>query len=192
MSEASYQDNVRRGVTGRDTATCLLASYDRFSYRTGISPRTYEEYELLRQYFVENVGDGNNFVQRDFRSRYTELKIRFRAELGVHSNRNIVQTRIDTKEGLISTIGSLTTGGFRTALFIHANGGLHAVGVKTLDTEEYEVKSTWEPFSTENPVLADSLLEFLYLGPRQRSREGNCRKTYPACNLVALPPEPKS
>src|SRR4051812_48444918 len=108
MSEASYQSNVRRGVTGPRTSTCLMAAYDRISLKHGISPATYSAYEDLRMGFVAVVGDGSNYVPREIREQFGRIKIRFRHELGVRTPRNVLEAKVDTVEELDQLLYRLT------------------------------------------------------------------------------------
>ena len=188
MSEESYRVNVDRGVTGTWSSTCLMAAYDRFSKNSGIRTETYEAYEEARRRFSEGVGDQSNFTPDEYRKRFAEIKQQARADLGVYTPKNVFEARINTIDDLIRTLGKLTLGGFRTALYLDV-GGLHAVGVRHLGSDKYDVRSTWTPFEEDEPVPAEMLFANLDLAPRQRKRPNCGKKTLPAFNLIALPPE---
>jgi len=189
MSEASYQLNVQRGVTGPHTATCLMAAYDRISAVTGVHTQTYEQYEALRERYVEATGDNSNFVPQDIVKNFAALKIEFRRQLGVEGTKNIVGLRANSKPELQRALGKLTTGGFRPAVYLDT-GGLHAVGVVNRGNDYYDVRSTWSPFPANEPVHLSDLFGMLDLPPRHRKRENSSRKTVQEWNVVALPPEP--
>lgn len=122
MSELSYQYNVDRGVTGPWSSTCLLASYDRISEYTGIQPWTYERYDDLRNQYVKVCGDDTNFVTKDIVQQFKEIKVNFRAELGVYTAKNIVGTQAKSVDDLRGVLGRLTTGGYRPAVYLDTGG----------------------------------------------------------------------
>lgn len=186
MSEESYQRNLCRGVTGPSTGTCLLASYDRISQKTGISPETYDDYNKLRKEYVDKVGD-TNFVPNDLRIKYHHLKEKFRRELGVYTTRNIIEARVNSESALENRLADLIIGGFRTAVYLNP-GGLHAVGLLKVDRERYEVKSTWSPFEG-TIVSCNDLFGILDRAPRFRKRVNSGRHTIVEPNIVALPSE---
>jgi hypothetical protein len=190
MSEESYQKNVDRGVTGPESSTCLLASYDRISEKGEIKPQTYERYNALGHKFVEDVGYNATFVNADIAREFTDLKIDFRRQLMVNSPKNVVEARAENPEELEKKLGQLAQGGFRTSVYLDT-GGLHAVGVEQIDIGYYNVKSTWSPFSEGEPVSTEDLFDYLELTPRMRYRPNSSRRTFVAPNIVALPPEPK-
>lgn len=188
MSEISYQDNVELGVVGPDSSNCLGASYDRFSIVTGVQTQTYQHCEKVRLAYEELVGDGSNYVPPELIQAFKDMKTLIRKDLGVSTNRNIVETRVDTQDELRSKLGRLSVGGFRTAVYLDVDG-LHAVGIKALDAEHFTVKSTWSPFPEDEPVHVSDIFSYLDLAPRQRVRETSGRKTIKSCNIVAIPPE---
>ena len=189
MSEESYQKNVKRGVVGQ---TCLLASFDRVSNRTGIKPRTYEQYETVRQRFLDVCPEDieANFVPQDIVDAYVAVTKAFYSELGVHTNRNVVYDRVDTADRLHQRLGKLTIGGFRTCLYLDT-GGLHAVGLLPIGDDYYNIRSTRSPFGEEEPVDAGELFEWLDSSPRMRVRENSSRKTLKGTNITGLPAEPR-
>jgi len=188
MSEASYQLNVQRGVTGKGSSTCLMASYDRLSPVTGIQTETYERYEELRMLFVQRVGDFAIYTPQDIATQFREQKAEFRRQLGVNTSKNIVETRANTVDELRNRLSKLAVGGYRTAVYLDL-GGLHAVGVAALGDDTYSIKSTWSPFD-DDPADVTQLFEYIDLAPRQRKRKISSKRTEPAANIVALPPEP--
>jgi hypothetical protein len=189
MSELSYQQNLRRGVVG---ATCLLASFDRISEIKGITPQTYERYDKLRLGFVDACPDDNmaTFVPKDIVSEYREVTKTFYSELGVETPRNVVYDRADSVDGLSKRLGELSTGGFRTCLYLDTDG-LHAVGLLPIGNNKYNVRSTWSPFGEDDPVEAGDLFDYLDIAPRIRKRENSSRKTEKTSNITALPAEPR-
>lgn len=189
MSEQSYELNVKRGVTGPQTATCLLASYDRITPRSGIQPDTYEQYQDLRRRYVEATHDAPEFVPIDIVRDFTQIKERFRRELGAAGTKNIICVRAKTEDELYRTLGNLSQGGFRPAVYLDT-GGLHAVGTIPIDDEHYEIKSTWSPFEDDALVSISEIYEYLDQPPRLRNKAGG-RKTSKEINIVALPPEPR-
>ncbi len=187
MSEASYQLNVARSVTGPNTNTCLLAAYDRISTAHDVRPDTYALYNDLWYNFHETVDD-EKYVSPSMISAIAVVTKRYRQDLGVHTSRNVLHHNIETESELRNTLARLAIGGFRTAVFLDV-GGLHAVGLLHVGDDEYNVKSTWSPFGTDESVTTRQVYGYLYRGQRDRKRPGNCRKTVKACNLVSLPPE---
>lgn len=188
MSEFSYQDNLKRGVTGSMTGTCLPAAYDRISPRLGVAPGTYQFYESARRLYVEACGDDPEFVPQEILAMGGRAKALFRRDLGVESNKNIVGYRANTEAELRMTLSRLAIGGFRTSIYLDV-GGLHAVGVEPVEGDHYDVKSTWSPFDDEL-VSVSELYTLLERAPRGRKRQGS-HSTYKRYNIVALPPEPK-
>lgn len=193
MSEQSYWENVEKRVTGPRSANCMMAAYDRISPRLGISTATYVEYERHRREYVRAVTDNGNYVPREFVRKFAELKARARAELGVHTDKNVVKAHVDTRDELHRTLGDMTLGGFRPMVYLDV-GGLHGVGVMRADPSDdefYYVRSTWTPFRTDDPVHVDDIYEYLDHPVRQRRRPGTARRSLKEVNIVALPPEPR-
>lgn len=188
MSEMSYWQNVDRGVTGPQTATCLLASYDRISEVTGVHPQTYQRYEQLRELYVQTCGDDSNFVTKEVIEQFSDIKIDFRSELGVYTTKNIVGTRVGSVDELSNALGRLAAGGFRSAVYLDT-GGLHAVGVVSLGRDYFDVRSTWSPFRDREAVHVEELYSWLDKPVRIRKRQNSGRKTVKQWNIVALPPE---
>jgi hypothetical protein len=106
MSEESYQKNVDRGVTGPESSTCLLASYDRISEKGEIKPQTYERYNALGHKFVEDVGYNATFVNADIAREFTDLKIDFRRQLMVNSPRMSWKREQITRRNLRKSLAS--------------------------------------------------------------------------------------
>lgn len=189
MSEFSYQQNLQRGVVGD---TCLLASFDRISETTGITPQTYERYDRLRLGFVDACPDDNTatYVPTDIVTEYRAVTKTFYRELGVETTKNVVYDRVETVDALSKRLGELSTGGFRTCLYLDT-GGLHAVGLLPAGKDRYNVRSTWSPFPEDEAVGAADLFDYLDLAPRIRKRENCGRKTEKTTNITALPAEPR-
>lgn len=191
MSESSYQENTKRGVTGLLSGTCLLASYDRFSERTGIKPQTYKLYDELVSRFFNADDNASDYALAEITKEFFDIQSVFCRDLGVQTSRNIYSERVDTEEALYQTLGRLASGGFRTAAYLDISSridGKHAVGVQSVGGDRYFVKSTWSPFPDETASLHDI---FIYLDrcPRTRKRENNGRRTTREPNIIALPPE---
>jgi len=192
MSEYSYQINVQRGVTGPNSSSCLLASFDRISERAEISPQTYVAYKKLRNAYVEVCPDDNNanYVPTDITEQYRTLTKTFYKELGVATMRNVVHQRADTEEELGRLLGRLSAGGFRLCAYLDT-GGLHAVGLTPAGEGLYEVKSTWSPFPEGEPTSVSDIFAYLDRAPRVRKRENCGKKTDKTSNITAIPAEPR-
>lgn len=188
MSEASYQQNVLRGVTGFQTETCLPASHDRISHASGIHPSTYEEYHRLVTAYVEQCGDNALYVPPEIVRRYQEVVVAYHSELGVRSPRNVVYGREDTEAGLRRRLAKLSLGGFRIAV-LSQDDGLHSVGVTQVEADWYDVRSTSSPFNEGEPVHVSKIYHYLDRSHRVRKRAQNGKNTFKEANLIALPPE---
>ena len=189
MSEASYQLNVQRGVTGEWSSNCLVAAYDRTSKVTGVATQTYERFARLSAAFEDQVGIDGNFTPEEMLREFDAVKREFRSQLGVPTGKNIVEARVDTEEGLSDTLARLAIGGYRTAVYLDV-GDLHAVGVTPVAQDIYDVKSTWSPFPENEPVTIKDIFGLLDRAPRHRVRATNGKMTVKTVNIVALPPEP--
>jgi hypothetical protein len=190
MSEQSYQLNVKRGVTGPETETCLLAAYDRITSRGEVRPETYQQYQDLRRQYVEATNDAPEFIPIDIIRDFRQIKEQFRRELGVAGTKNIVCVRAKTKDELYHSLGNLSQGGFRPAVYLDTDG-LHAVGTISLDDEYYDLRSTVTPFEEDMPVSVGEIYEYLYQFSRIHKKVGG-RRTHKESNIIALPPEPRT
>ena len=186
MSEESYQINVRRGVTGPQSATCELAAFDRFTVRGGIQPQTYEQYNDLYYDNLAATGGATDYVPRDIDERHRAIARDVYQQLGVISTRNTIDRRVKTFDEFQDTLDNLATGGFRTAVHLK---GLHSVGVKRIEPGFYDVRSTSSPFPEGEAVAVENLFDHLDLTARMRVRASNSRRTYVEPNIIALPPE---
>jgi len=187
MSEESYQRNVLRGVTGPETGTCLLASFDRLSPHTAIRPQTYDAYDRLRHAYVEAGCEASGITVSDVSSQMKRLMATAIRELGVPTQKNVVRTRAKNADQLDMKLQKLARGGFRTCVYLDV-GGLHAVGVEEVSEGIYDTKSTWTPIRSQATV--EDIFAYLDQSPRLRSRP-NAHHTTPIINIFALPPEPR-
>ncbi len=196
MTEASYQLNTLRGVTGYGTGTCFAATLDRVSLRAEVKPRTYQQYADLRAYFVEHIGDGAKQVTDDFAAMHRTVHAQLWRDLRV-APRKIAYRRANSPEELEKHLGDLLQGGFRVSVVIKQ--GAHAIGLmRTRRAGLYVARSTSLPWDDDDmsetgvwdsaTVIADDVWRRLCCA-RYRRRPNRPRSSYAAANIVALPPE---
>jgi hypothetical protein len=188
MSEESYQSNVDLGITGSESSSCELASYDRISWHHGISSELYQRFNLLFDSKPwSQIQSGEMHMSQAILEECLSIRKDAYAELGVYSGKNLVRRRVETQEQLEITMGTLALGGYRIGLYVWT-GGTHAVGVQQNEDGTNEVRSTWSPIG-ESRVTIQALFSVLDQPPRLHRRPTSSRRTAKVINVKALPPE---
>lgn len=188
MTEESYWQNVRRGVTGRSD-TCFLASFDRISLRTCVSPQLYEAYAAMAHRFWE-TRRGLDYYPMDIVQESRELQQQLWRELGVNTLKNNNGMRANSLQELETMLAKSLSGGFRTIVYIvNTKGNLRCAGLIDAGDGYYAARSTSTPFDNEDRVSVEEIFPLLHQPARVRMRAGG--KTRKDGNIFALAPERK-
>ncbi len=188
MSEESYQDNVKRGVTGPETETSFVAAFDRISKRTGVSSRTYQDYRKISEWSDE-IYEELDHVPAEYMEATCAFWAQLWRELGVNNTKNNNGMRPETLEELDVMLKKLTNGGFRTIVYLSVEYREVCVGLIARGDGYYKARSTWTPFNDEDCVSVAEIFPLLRRLPR--ARIGTSGRTLKDVNVFALAPEPR-
>ena len=176
MTEASYQRNRRKGVTGVKTDTCLAASFDRISRKHEVSTQTYQECLAVQAACIKEVGRSTSAIPSTATQlRYTEYEQTLWRELGLPNSKNPTEKHANSKSALEKILKGLIDKDFRVCVVLKTKA-YHQVGLmRGPDDGLYIARSTWIPWNTE-VVSVEDVWKYIL-----RSKSKNM-------NILALPP----
>jgi len=180
VTEASYQANRRKGVTGEKTPTCLPAAFDRISLSAKVSTSTYRECIALDRLFEkEGCGDDIEEASDHLQARHRKYEEKLLREL--HASRQSWRWEFVTSKSAFESRTNKLLGSRRRVCVVLDLDGPHGVGLMEGSKKGlYIAKTTWTPWRNEEVSAADIWRHVSHVPPRNGADDEG--------NLLSLPP----
>lgn len=187
MSESSYRQNVKKGVTGRYLPTCFPAALERISDCHQLNPEIYQTYKSFVSWFPEDEPR----ISRVLNPSYKEMITQIVWELGELTCDDVEFYAVDNFKEFTSTVRALVRRECRIVLDVEESFGwndesVHALGLLPTEHPDYfKLVSNHTPASLQGLVSLETIYNQLSF-PDEPSRQ---RYPFADANITALPPE---
>lgn len=187
MSLSSYRQNVRRGVTGKNTSTCFPAALEKISPDHRLPPKVYEEYQEFVKWHDSLDGIGHLQATEIHSKTLTNIV----EHLGSFCSDQLIYRNITRRYRLRETLTKLTSQDFRVLVELQLDEGRHAVGIIPTGVEDaYRLTSTWVPHSLQGIITPENIYPLLARPEDVLVPATLHHVDHPlnSANLIAIPP----
>lgn len=197
MTEASYQQKLKLGLTGPETSTCVGAGLDRGSLYYSVCENCYYELDEEMVYWGENGVAYADELPPDKEDKHWALFDNMLRDVGVYYQRHVKHLRVDEEKDLKDLLVKAKIGGFRVLvdLCLEDEDGLEAIHtvavIPATKPGHYYLLSTSTGFDEgeDTEYTTKTIAEYLNKPPTFRFRPKNKRRRGFIGNTFILPPE---